>query len=317
MKKALILGVTGQDGSYLAEILLDKGYQVHGLYRRSATGNTKNIEHLLDRIILHKGDLADPLSIFRVIQEVKPQEIYNEADQDNVDWSYATASYSYDITANAVGRTLETIRQIDDTIKFFQPVSATMFGNSPFPQNELTSFHPQSPYACAKIGAYYLVKYYRETYGMFASTAIFYNHDSCRRTKDYLLQKISRAAVRIYAGEQDELCLSDLGFQVDIGYAKEYMEAAYQIIQLEIPDDFVIATGKPYSIREIVEVAFKRLGISDSLLTEGSDFSRPAKQPILTGDITKAREAFGFAPQQDACSLTQMLVSELLQRTGR
>jgi len=194
LRKALIFGVTGQDGSYLADILLEKGYEVHGLYRKSATGNTKNIKHLIDDVevfgknfFLHRGDLADPTSIYRIINEVRPHEIYNEADQDHVRWSYDMVAYSSDITGAAVGRILEIIRQIDSKIRYFQPCTSNMFGLSDLEtQNESTHFNPQSPYAVGKTFAYYMTRYYREAFGMHVSTAILYNHESPRRTPEYV-----------------------------------------------------------------------------------------------------------------------------------
>ncbi|MCK4791162.1 MAG: GDP-mannose 4,6-dehydratase, partial [Desulfobacteraceae bacterium] len=233
MKKALIFGVTGQDGSYLADVLLDKGYEVHGMARRSATGNTKNIEHLIRdeevfnrRFFLHRGDLADATSIYRIIDSVEPHEVYNEADQDHVVWSYDMVGYSTDITGSAVGRILEAIKQVNSSIRFFQPCSSHMFGKpQDSPQTEMTPFNPQSPYACAKVMAYYLTRYYREAFGMFASTAILYNHESPRNTTEYVTRKITTSAARIALGKQDKLILGDLSARIDWGYSKEYMEA--------------------------------------------------------------------------------------------
>ena len=255
MKKALIFGITGQDGSYLAEILLAKGYQVHGMIRRSATGNTVNIDHLLQdkrifgkRLFLHKGDLADQTSIYRVINEVRPSELYNEADQDHVSWSYDMVDYSSDITGAAVARILETIRQIDPKIRFFQPCSSNMFGKTESEyQNEFTKFNPQSPYACAKAYAYYITRYYREAFGLFASTAILYNHESPRRTPEYVTRKITQSVARIKLGKQKELKLGDLSAHIDWGYAKEYMEAAWRILQCDKADDFVYKPASHFS----------------------------------------------------------------------
>ena len=213
MKKALILGVTGQDGSYLADILLGKGYEVHGLIRKSATGNTNNIQHLIDEenifnssFFLHRGDLLDTTSLYRIFSDVNPDEIYNEADQDHVRWSYDMVGYSSEITAVAVARILETIKQINPNIKYFQPLTSNMFGISNVDkQNELTPFNPQSPYAIAKTFAYYTTRYYRETFGIHASTAIFYNHESPRRTPEYVTRKITQSVARIYLGKQKKI----------------------------------------------------------------------------------------------------------------
>ncbi|MFH1588859.1 MAG: GDP-mannose 4,6-dehydratase, partial [Candidatus Diapherotrites archaeon] len=318
MKKALIFGITGQDGSYLAEILLEKGYEVHGLIRRSATGNKKNIEHLLDKIILHKGDLADPTSIYRVINEVRPQEIYNEADQDHVSWSYGSPGYSYDITGAAVGRILEIIRQIDSKIRYFQPVSSNMFGLADKIQTEETPFRPQSPYGCGKVMAYILCRYYRDVFGMFASTGIFYNHESPRRTTEYVTRKITAAAARISLGLQDKLVLGDLSSEIDFGYAKEYMEAAYNIMQLDKPDDFIICTGETHSIKEFLDESFKAVGKKADDFTEFSrEFVRPGKTSILTGDYSKARKAFGFNPKTRFKEIVKIMVEHDLKQAKK
>jgi len=225
MKKALILGVTGQDGSYLADVLLEKGYEVHGMVRRSATGNTRNIEHLINNpevfnrsFFVQRGDLADPTSLYRIINEVEPREIYNEADQDHVSWSFDMVGYSSDITGAAVGRILETIKQVDPSIRFFQPCTSNMFGRSETEyQTEITTFNPQSPYACAKVYAYYMVRYYREAFGIFASTGILYNHESPRRTAEYVTRKITQSVARIACGKQSRLTLGDMSARIDWG----------------------------------------------------------------------------------------------------
>lgn len=310
MKRALIFGITGQDGSYLAEVLLEKHYEVHGVYRRSATGNTRNIEHLLGRLVLHKGDLADTTSIYRIIRDVAPDEIYNEADQDHVSWSFATPDYSSDITGAAVGRMLEIVRQVKPSIRFFQPCTSNMFGKAAeTPQTETTPFHPQSPYACSKILAYYLARYYREAHGMFVSTAILYNHESPRRTEDYVTRKITRAAARISLGLQDTVELGDLGMKVDWGYAREYMEAAWSILQLEHPNDFVIATGETHSVQEWLEEAFAVVNLNSGDYTRTNPaLLRPANTSVLSGNTTKARKAFGFNPAVRFKELVRLMV---------
>ncbi|MCK5044579.1 GDP-mannose 4,6-dehydratase [Candidatus Parcubacteria bacterium] len=321
-KKVLILGVTGQDGSYLAEFLLEKGYEVHGMVRRSAAGNTRNIDHLLknkelldNKFFVHKGDLADVTSLYRIINEVKPEEIYNEADQDHVAWSFAAPDYSYDITGAAVGRILEIIRQINPKIKFFQPCSSNMFGKAAeTPQKETTPFHPQSPYACAKILAFVLTRHYRETYGMFASTAIFYNHESPRRTDEYVTRKITKAVARISMGLQDKLVLGDLRAKIDWGYAKEYMETAWSILQQEKPDDFVIATGEVHSVQEFVKQAFSLVNLNpDDFVISDKKLLRPANTSVLIGDISKAKNAFGFEPKVKFKDLVKIMVEADLQ----
>ncbi len=317
MKKALILGVTGQDGSYLAELLLEKGYEVHGMIRRSATGNTRNIDHLIDdpavfnkQFFLRRGDLADPTSIYRIVSEVRPQEIYNEADQDHVGWSYDMVGFSADVTGSAVGRILEIIRQLDPSIRYFQPCTSNMFGKSESPsQDEQTPFNPQSPYACAKVMAYHLTRYYREAFGMFAATAILYNHESPRRTVDYVTRKITRSVARISRGKQDKLVLGDLSARIDWGYSKEYMEAAWQMLQKPSSDDFVIATGEVHTVREWVDEAFAAVGLSsDNHVVIDERLLRPTKTSVLTGDTSKAKAAFGFDPKVKFKALVKLMV---------
>lgn len=297
MKRALILGIGGQDGSFLAELLLEKGYEVHGMMRRSATDNTQNIAAFQDKITIHQGDLADPLSVHSVIERVRPNEIYNEADQDNVGWSRSTPAYSVDITAGAVGRLFSIVKNINDEIKVFQPVSSTMFGEpTSWPQDENTPLAPMSPYACAKAHAFHLAKYYREKHGMFICTAILYNHTSERQNEDYLLPKICRSAVRIANGDQENLALGNLEEAVDIGYAPDYMEAAWQMMQLDGPDDFIIGSDHLTTIRDLVQWAFYEVGVSMDNVTIDDHFWNPiASEPVrLVGSCDKAGDAFDF-----------------------
>lgn len=317
MKKALVLGVTGQDGSYLAEILLEKGYEVHGMVRRSATGNLRNIQHLVDnpelfnvRFFLQRGDLADTTSLYRIITQVKPDEIYNEADQDHVAWSYDMVDYSMDITGAAVGRILEIIKQVNPAIRYFQPCTSNMFGlNEDLTQNELTPFNPQSPYAVCKIQAYYLVRYYRQAHGIFAATAILYNHESPRRTEEYVTRKITRSVARIATGKQDKLKLGDLSARIDWGYAREYMEAAWQILQQDKPDDYIIASGEGHSIREFVDAAFSIVNLDpEKYVISDKALYRPTKTSVLIGDTSKARQKFGFEPKVKFRELVRLMV---------
>jgi GDPmannose 4,6-dehydratase len=323
MKRALILGITGQDGSYLAEVLLEKGYEVHGLVRRSATGNTRNIDHLLadpnvfnQRLFLCRGDLADPTSLYRVIGQVRPHEIYNEADQDHVSWSYDMVGFSMDITAAAVGRILEIIKQIDPSIRYFQPCTSNMFGRTDSAmQTERTPFNPQSPYACAKVLAYHLTRYYREAFGMFASTAILYNHESPRRTVEYVTRKVTYAVARIACGQQERLMLGDLSATIDWGYSREYMEAAWQMLQLESPDDFVIATGEGHTVGEWVEEAFSVVGLeSTDFVDIDESLLRPTQTSALIGDISKAERVLGFDPKIRFRKLVRLMVEADLER---
>lgn len=314
MKKALIMGITGQDGSYLAEILLKKGYEVHGFYRKSATGNKKNIMHLLDKIHLHRGDMLDATSIYRTVDQVRPDEMYNEADQDHVGWSYDTVDYSSDVTGSAVGRTLEIVRQIDKKIRYFQPVSSNMFGIAKNPQTEETTLNPQSPYGCAKGFSFLLTRYYRNVFGMFASTGIFYNHESPRRTDDYVTRKITKAAARISKGLQKKLVLGDIDIEVDFGYAGDFMNAAHSILQLDKPDDFIICSGKLHSIREWLDESFKavKLDWNDYVEFDKSLF-RPGKTSPLTGDYSKATKAFGYKPSVSFKEIVGMMVKQDLK----
>ncbi|OFV91977.1 MAG: GDP-mannose 4,6-dehydratase [Acidobacteria bacterium RIFCSPLOWO2_02_FULL_64_15] len=322
MRKALVLGVTGQDGSYLAELLLEKGYEVHGMVRRSATGNTRNIDHLIEdpklfnqRLFLCRGDLGDATSIYRIISQIRPNEIYNEADQDHVGWSYDMVGFSADITGAAVGRILEIIKQIDPSIRYFQPCTSNMFGRSEATtQDERTPFNPQSPYACAKVLAYHLARYYREAFGMFASTAILYNHESPRRTVEYVTRKVTRSVARIASGKQDKLVLGDLSAKIDWGYSREYMEAAWRMLQLGASDDFVIATGEAHSVREWVDEAFAVVGLNpENHVVTDKQLLRPTKTSTLVGDISKAKAAFGFDPQVRFKQLVKLMVEADLE----
>jgi len=312
MKKALIAGITGQDGSYLAEILLDKGYEVHGIIRAAATDNTKNIKHIIDKVYLHKGDLGDPLSIYKAIKKVQPEELYNEADQDHVAWSYDTAAYSYDITGAAVGRFLEMIKEINPKIKYFQPASSNIFGevgDETKSHTEQTPLNPTSPYGIGKAMAFIATKAYRNSNGLFASTAIFYNHESIRRSQKYFTRKVTRAAVEISKGLRNKLEVGDLDLKVDWGYAKEYMEAAWNIMQLDKPDDFIICTGEVHSLREFLDEAFKQVGLDYKDYVEiNPKFKRPAKTSTLRGDYSKAKKTFGFNPKFRFKDIIRMLI---------
>jgi len=321
MKKALIAGITGQDGSYLAEILLDKGYEVHGIIRDSATGNTKNIEPIMDRIYLHKGDLREPLSIYRAIKKADPDEIYNEADQDHVGWGEETPSQSFDVTGAAVGRFLEMVKEVNPKIKYFQPLSSNIFGkleNENVLQTEETPRNPQSNYACAKSFAFDLVRKYRDVHGLFASSGIFYNHESPRRTQKYFTHKVTRAAVEISKGLRDKLEVGDLNLKVDWGYAKEYMEAAWNILQLDKPDDFIICTGEVHSLKEFLDGAFKKVGLDyKDYVQVNPKFIRGAKTSTLCGNYSKAKKAFGFEPKVKFKEIIKMLIEHDIEEVEK
>ena len=254
-KKALILGINGQDGSFLADILISKGYEVHGLVRRNSQPNLWRIQHCLDKITLHQGDLLDPVSVQEVFYKVAPNEVYNEADQDHVSFSTSTPSYSAAVTYGAVANLLEMLKP-HKSVKLFQPLSATMFGNAPAPQSLETPFDPQSPYAVAKVAAYYLCKHYREKHGVQVYTAILYNHDSVRRQGDYLLHHICKAAVKIAHEDQESLTVDNPNLRVDIGSAQEYMEICHKLMQLPDGIDIVLGTGFSGSIHSFIQSAF-------------------------------------------------------------
>ena len=315
MKKALILGINGQDGSYLSEILLEKGYEVHGLIRRSSTGNLENIQDILEKIELHYGDLSDPISLYHIIRTIKPVEIYNEADQDHAGISFQIPAYNFDITGSAVGRVLEIIRQIDSGIRFFQPVTSNMFGKTTIsPQNENTPFNPQNPYACAKTFAYNLSKMYRDVYSMYVSIGIFYNHESPRRTDEYVTRKITKAAARIKLGKQNEIILGNINAIIDWGFSKDYMEAAWEIMQLNKPDTFVIGSGEAHSVKDVLELAFNEVKLDyKEFLKTDKKFMRPAENSILLADSSKAKKVFNFQPKTNLKKLVKMMVNHDLE----
>ena len=315
MKKALILGINGQDGSYLSEILLEKGYEVHGLIRRTSTGNLENVQDILQEIELHYGDLSDPISLYHIIRTIKPVEIYNEADQDHAGISFQIPAYNFDITGSAVGRILEIIKQIDSGIRFFQPVTSNMFGKTTIsPQNENTPFNPQNPYACAKTFAYNLSKMYRDVYSMYVSIGIFYNHESPRRTDEYVTRKITKAAARIKLGKQNEIILGNINAIIDWGFARDYMEAAWEIMQLNKPDTFVIGSGEAHSVKDFLELAFNEVNLDyKEFLKTDEKFMRPAENSILLADSSKAKKVFNFQPKTNLKKLVKMMVNHDLE----
>ena len=315
MKKALILGINGQDGSYLSEILLEKGYEVHGLIRKTSTGNLENVQDILQEIELHYGDLSDPISLYHIIRTIKPVEIYNEADQDHAGISFQIPAYNFDITGSAVGRILEIIKQIDSGIRFFQPVTSNMFGKTTIsPQNENTPFNPQNPYACAKTFAYNLSKMYRDVYSMYVSIGIFYNHESPRRTDEYVTRKITKAAARIKLGKQNKIILGNINAIIDWGFARDYMEAAWEIMQLNKPDTFVIGSGEAHSVKDFLELAFNEVKLDyKEFLKTDEKFMRPAENSILLADSSKAKKVFNFQPKTNLKKLVKMMVNHDLE----
>ena len=300
-KKALVLGSTGQDGSYMLEFLLSKKYQVHGLIRKSATGNTKNIDHLINdkkifnkNFFLHKGDLLDLGSIINLINQIKPLEIYNFADQDHVTWSFNIPSYSFKVTALAVIEILETLK--NKKIKYFQPISSNIFGlNNEKKQNENTRMEPNSVYALGKSTAYQACKMYNRIYKMFNCGAIFYNHESPRRAKEYVTQKIVHNVCQIYKGKKKNILLGDLSAKIDWGYAKDYVEASWKIMQLKNPEFFIIASGTNYSVEYFVQKCFAYVGLDHSKYVKiDPKLIRKAKTGSLRGDTSKAKKYFKF-----------------------
>lgn len=333
MKSALITGITGQDGSYLAELLLEKGYDVHGIVRRSSVHGTGRIDHLLSssRLHLHDGDLSDSSSLIRIISKVRPSEIYNLAAQSHVGVSFDAAEYTGDIDAIGVLRILEAVHMLgmDKTCKIYQASTSELYGKvEEVPQNENTPFHPYSPYAVAKQYGFWMIKEYREAYGMFAANGILFNHESERRGESFVTRKITRAVGRIAEGLQDHLDLGNLDSLRDWGYAKDYVECMWLILQQETPDDFVIATGKQHSVREFVEWAFDYAGISISWQGTGvneiginqatgktvvkinPDFYRPTDVVNLWGDPSKAESVLGWNPQKTTCKELCRIMTE-------
>ena len=319
MKRALITGITGQDGSYLAELLLEKGYEVHGMTRRASLPNTERIAHLLDKITLHDGDLSDSSSIIRILRLVRPEEVYNLAAQSHVQVSFDVPEYSGDVDALGVLRLLEGVRILgmEKTCRFYQASTSELYGKvEEVPQKETTPFHPYSPYAIAKQYGYWMVKEYREAYGMFAVNGILFNHESERRGENFVTRKITRAAGRIACGLQDKLQLGNLDSKRDWGYAKDYVECMWLMLQHERPEDFVIATGVQHTVREFTTLAFAHDGIDldwqgtgleekgidratgKSLVEVNPAWFRPTDVDNLWGDPTKARTVLGWNPQK-------------------
>ena len=319
MKKALITGITGQDGSYLAEFLLEKGYEVHGITRRASLANTARIEHIMDKITLHDGDLSDSSSLIRIINIVQPDEIYNLAAQSHVQVSFDVPEYSGDVDALGVLRILEACRILGLTkkTKVYQASTSELYGKvEEVPQRETTPFHPYSPYAVAKQYGFWIVKEYREAYGMFAVNGILFNHESERRGENFVTRKITLAAGRIACGIQDHLELGNMDSLRDWGYAKDYVECMWLILQNDKPEDFVIATGVQHSVREFCQLAFHHVGIELDFVGEGEnengidratgkvvvevspDFYRPTDVVNLWGDPTKAKKELGWNPMK-------------------
>ena len=330
-KVALITGVTGQDGALLAELLLDKGYIVHGVKRRSSSFNTSRVDHLYQhphadgrRFQLHYGDLTDSTNLIRIIQEVQPDEVYNLAAQSHVRVSFDAPEYTTDITATGTVRLLEAIREVGIKPRFYQASSSEMFGKvQEVPQTETTPFYPRSPYGCAKVYSFWVTVNYRESYGMHASNGILFNHESPRRGETFVTRKITRAVARIAAGLQDKLYLGNLDAKRDWGYAKEYVDAMWRMLQQDEPDDYVVATGETRTIREFLAVAFERVDLNwEDYVEIDPRYYRPAEVELLVGDPTKAKEKLGWEAQVKFAELAKLMVDadvQLLadQRAGK
>ncbi len=330
MKKALITGVTGQDGSYLAEFLLDKGYEVHGIIRRASTFNTGRIDHVYQdphersrRLFLYHGDLADANTFRKLIYRVAPDEIYNLAAQSHVKVSFDLPEYTANITALGALRILEAIKDYQDNtgkqVRFYQASSSEMFGMTKPPQNEASLFHPRSPYGIAKVFAFDTTRNYREAYGLFAVNGILFNHESPRRGETFVTRKITRGIARIMAGLDEKLHLGNLDAKRDWGYAPEYVEAMWKMLQLKKPDDFVIGSGESHSVREFVQTAFALVGVKDWKKYVGIDprYYRPAEVDYLEADISKAKRVLKWKPKTSFTDLIKIMLKNDLIRYGQ
>ncbi|MGB0579758.1 MAG: GDP-mannose 4,6-dehydratase [Limisphaerales bacterium] len=316
-KRALITGITGQDGSYLAELLLEKGYEVHGIIRRASTFNTSRLEDIYQdphvdsaNMFLHYGDLSDASGIARLIGKIEPEEVYNLGAQSHVRVSFDAPEYSADVDGTGTVRLLEAIRETGIQPRFYQASSSEMYGKvQEVPQTEETPFYPRSPYACAKVYSFWITVNYRESYGMHASNGILFNHESPRRGETFVTRKITRAVARIKEGLQKKLYLGNLDAKRDWGFAKEYVEAMWLMLQQDESDDYVVATGETHSVREFLEVAFEHVGLNYQDYVEiDPRYFRPAEVDLLIGDPTKAKEKLGWEPKVKFEELTKLMV---------
>jgi GDPmannose 4,6-dehydratase len=320
-KKALVTGITGQDGSFLAELLLAKGYEVHGIIRRSSSFNTQRIDHIYrdaheanNKLFLHHGDLSDSSALNNILQQVAPDEIYNLGAQSHVRVSFDVPEYTTDVTALGAIRILEAIKELGIKPKFYQASSSEMYGKvSEIPQRETTPFHPRSPYACAKVFAYHATVNYREAYNLFACNGVLFNHESERRGETFVTRKITRAATRIKLGLQDKLYLGNLDAKRDWGYAKDFVEAMWLMMQADQPDDYVIATGETHSVKEFVQEAFGYLNLDWQKHVEIDPwYYRPSEVDVLLGDASKARTQLGWEPRVKFKELVQLMIDHYL-----
>lgn len=342
MKKTLITGITGQDGSYLTELLLEKGYEVHGIIRRQSSQNTERIDHILndpvfaDRVFLHYGDLTDSSNAHALIREIQPDEVYNLAAQSHVAVSFEVPEYTAEATGVGTIRLLEAVRQSGLPIRFYQASTSELFGGLPetAPQSEATPFYPKSPYGAAKLYSFWITKNYRESYGMFACNGILFNHESPRRGETFVTRKITLAVARIAKGLQEKLTLGNLEAKRDWGFAGDYVEGMWRILQQDQPEDYVLATNETHTVREFVEKAFAETGVPIRWEGEGSNekgydtktgkllvdvseqFYRPAEVELLWGDSTKAEHELGWRRKVGFAALVKMMVAADLERLG-
>jgi GDPmannose 4,6-dehydratase len=315
-RRALITGITGQDGSYLAELLLEKGYEVFGMTRRASTENVERIAHLSDRVTLVQGDLLDPHSLVSALRAAEPHEVYNLAAQSFVPTSWNQPVLTAEFTAVGVTRMLEAMRTVDPDIRFYQASSSEMFGKvREVPQNERTPFYPRSPYGVAKVYGHHITVNYRESFGLFAVSGILFNHEAPRRGLEFVTRKISDGVARIKLGLADELRLGNLEAERDWGFAGDYVEAMWLMLQQEEPEDFVVATGETHSVREFAQIAFARVGLEwEQYVKSDPEFLRPAEVDQLVGDASKAREKLGWEPKHSFQDLVEMMVDADLAR---
>jgi GDPmannose 4,6-dehydratase len=309
-RKAFITGITGQDGSYLAEILLEKGYEVYGMVRRSSSFNTARIDHIFGDIQLVFGDLTDASSLNQLMRTIRPDEVYNLGAQSHVRVSFDIPEYTADVDALGTLRLLDAIREEGVQCRFYQASSSEMFGKvAEVPQRETTPFHPRSPYGVGKVFSYWITRNYREAYGMFAVNGILFNHESPRRGPTFVTRKVTRAVGAILRGEQDTLALGNLEAKRDWGYAKDYMDGAWRMLQVDEPDDFVLATGETHSIRELLDVAFGHVDLDwNDYVTIDERYFRPSEVDLLIGDYSKAKEKLGWEPTVKFEELIRMMV---------
>ncbi len=322
MKRALVTGITGQDGSYLTELLLEKGYEVHGLIRRSSSFNTSRIDHLYQdphihgvRLFLHYGDMTDSSNLARLVFEIQPDEIYNLAAQSHVRVSFDAPEFTGDVDGLGTLRLLEAIRLTNSKARFYQASTSELYGLvQEVPQRETTPFYPRSPYAVAKLYGFWAVKNYREAYGMHASNGILFNHESPRRGETFVTRKVTRAASRIKMGLQDELFMGNIEARRDWGYALDYVEGMWRMLQQETPDDYVLATGEMHSVRELLEEAFSYVGLDWQKYTRHDDrYNRPSEVDQLLGDPSKAKRVLGWTPKVTFKELIRMMMDADLE----